>query len=102
MFESLSERLGSAFDKITGRGALSESDVKTAMREVRRALLEADVALEVAKDFIDRVTEKAVGRWSAVAHDAFPLSAKDRTRCSNARIKVLAISGCSSSASSKS
>ena len=61
MFESLSERLGSAFDKITGRGALSESDVKTAMREVRRALLEADVALEVAKDFIDRVTEKAVG-----------------------------------------
>lgn len=61
MFESLSERLSSAFDKITGRGALSESDVKAAMREVRRALLEADVSLEVAKDFIDRVTEKAVG-----------------------------------------
>lgn len=61
MFESLSDRLSSAFDKITGRGALSESDVKTAMREVRRALLEADVALEVAKDFIDKVTEKAIG-----------------------------------------
>jgi len=61
MFESLSDRLSSAFDKITGRGALSESDVKTAMREVRRALLEADVALEVAKDFIDKVTQKAVG-----------------------------------------
>ena len=61
MFESLSDRLSSAFDKITGRGALSESDVKTAMREVRRALLEADVALEVAKEFIDNVTEKAIG-----------------------------------------
>ncbi len=61
MFESLSDRLSSAFDKITGRGALSESDVKAAMREVRRALLEADVALEVTKDFIDKVTQKAVG-----------------------------------------
>lgn len=61
MFESLSERLSSTFDKLTGRGALSEQDVKTAMREVRRALLEADVALEVAKDFIEKVTEKAVG-----------------------------------------
>lgn len=61
MFESLSDKLANAFDKITGRGSLSESDVKTAMREVRRALLEADVALEVAKDFIDRVTEKAIG-----------------------------------------
>ncbi len=61
MFESLSDRLSSAFDKITGRGALSESDVKAAMREVRRALLEADVSLEVAKDFIDKVTEKAIG-----------------------------------------
>ncbi len=61
MFDSLSDRLSGVFDKITGRGALSESDVKAAMREVRRALLEADVALEVAKDFIDKVTEKAVG-----------------------------------------
>lgn len=61
MFESLSERLSSTFDKLTGRGALSEGDVKTAMREVRRALLEADVSLEVAKDFIEKVTEKAVG-----------------------------------------
>ena len=61
MFESLSDRLASAFDKLTGRGALSESDVKTAMREVRRALLEADVSLEVARDFIEKVTEKAIG-----------------------------------------
>lgn len=61
MFESLSDRLSSTFDKLTGRGALSENDVKTAMREVRRALLEADVALEVAKNFIEKVTEKAIG-----------------------------------------
>ncbi len=61
MFDSLSDRLSSVFDKITGRGALSESDVKTAMREVRRALLEADVALEVARDFVEKVSEKAVG-----------------------------------------
>ena len=61
MFNSLSERLSGVFDKLTGRGALSEEDVKMAMREVRRALLEADVALEVTKEFIDTVSEKAVG-----------------------------------------
>ncbi|MFQ5626785.1 MAG: signal recognition particle receptor subunit alpha, partial [Methyloligellaceae bacterium] len=47
MFETLSDHLSGIFGKLTGRGALSESDVETAMREVRRALLEADVALEV-------------------------------------------------------
>lgn len=62
MFESLSERLSGVFDKLTRRGALSESDVTAAMREVRRALLEADVALEVVRSFIDRVRDKAVGQ----------------------------------------
>ena len=61
MFDSLSDRLGGVFDRLTGRGALSESDVREAMREVRVALLEADVALPVARRFIDAVTEKAVG-----------------------------------------
>lgn len=61
MFESLSERLGSVFDRLRGRGALTEIDVRAAMREVRVALLEADVALPVAKSFIDKVTERAVG-----------------------------------------
>jgi len=61
MFDTLSERLGGIFDKLTGRGALSEADVTAAMREVRRALIEADVALEVVKSFTDRVREKAVG-----------------------------------------
>jgi len=61
MFESLSERLGGVFDKLRGRGALSESDVRAAMREVRVALLEADVALPVVRKFVDGVTEQAVG-----------------------------------------
>ncbi len=61
MFESLTSRLGEIFDRLTKRGALSEDDVGTAMREVRVALLEADVALPVVKDFIEAVREKAVG-----------------------------------------
>lgn len=62
MFDNLSDRLGGVFDRLTGRGALSEQDVRDAMREVRVALLEADVALPVARRFIDAVTEKAVGQ----------------------------------------
>ena len=61
MFDSLSDRLGSVFDKLRGRGALTELDVRAAMREVRIALLEADVALSVVKDFIDGVTARAIG-----------------------------------------
>jgi signal recognition particle subunit SRP54 len=62
MFDSLSDRLGSVFDRLRGRGALDEGDVRAAMREVRVALLEADVALPVARDFVDKVTERAVGQ----------------------------------------
>ncbi|HEY6630365.1 MAG TPA: signal recognition particle protein [Rhizobiaceae bacterium] len=61
MFESLQERLGSILNGLTGRGALSEADVSAAMREVRRALLEADVALDVVRSFTDKVRAKAVG-----------------------------------------
>jgi signal recognition particle subunit SRP54 len=61
MFESLSGRLGSVFDRLRGRGALTDADVREAMREVRVALLEADVALPVAKAFIDKVTQRAIG-----------------------------------------
>lgn len=60
MFDSLSDRLTGVFDK-RGRGALTEDDVRTAMREVRIALLEADVALPVVREFIDRATDRAVG-----------------------------------------
>ncbi|MCG8558269.1 MAG: signal recognition particle protein [Hyphomicrobiales bacterium] len=62
MFESLSDRLSGVFDKLTKRGALSDADVGTAMREVRRALLEADVALDVVRDFTEKVKAKAVGQ----------------------------------------
>ena len=62
MFETLSDRLSGIFDKLTRRGALSEADVSEAMREVRRALIEADVALDVVKSFTDRVKSKAVGQ----------------------------------------
>ncbi|MBI0177282.1 signal recognition particle protein [Bartonella apis] len=61
MFDSLQERLGTILNNLTGRGSLSEQDVATALREVRRALIEADVALDVVRSFTDRVREKAVG-----------------------------------------
>jgi signal recognition particle subunit SRP54 len=61
MFDSLSERLGGILDRLTRRGALTEADVDAALREVRRALLEADVALDVARAFIDQVKSHAVG-----------------------------------------
>jgi len=62
MFDSLSDRLGGIFDKLKKRGALSEAHVNEAMREVRVALLEADVALSVVKDFVAKVKERAVGQ----------------------------------------
>ena len=62
MFDSLTSRLGAVFERLTKRGALSESDVTEALREVRIALLEADVALPVVKDFITAVREKAIGQ----------------------------------------
>lgn len=61
MFDSLSNRLNEVFDKLKKRGALSEADVTAALREIRIALLEADVALPVVKDFIEAVRERAVG-----------------------------------------
>ncbi|MFZ1661934.1 MAG: signal recognition particle protein [Paracoccaceae bacterium] len=62
MFENLSERLGGVFDRLTKQGALSEADVATALREVRVALLEADVSLAVARDFVKAVEAKATGQ----------------------------------------
>ncbi len=61
MFDSLQKRLGDAFDKLRGRGALSEADVDAALAEVRGALIDADVALPVVKDFIERVRPRAIG-----------------------------------------
>ena len=60
-FESLSDKLSAAFKKLRSKGKLSESDIKDAMREVKLALLEADVNYKVVKDFIKTVSERAVG-----------------------------------------
>ena len=80
LFSTLSDRLSSVLDKLTGRGALSESDVAEAMREVRRALLEADVALDVVRDFIDKVKAKAVGIEVDQVGQARPDGRQDRPR----------------------
>ena len=60
-FEGLSEKLSAAFKRLRGKGRLTEADVREAMREVRLALLEADVSYKVVKDFVAKVTERAVG-----------------------------------------
>ena len=61
MFESLSDKLSGVFDRLTRRGSLTEADVNEALREIRHALLEADVALDVVRSFTDKVRERAVG-----------------------------------------
>jgi signal recognition particle subunit SRP54 len=61
VFDQLSDRLNAIFSRLTGRGRLSESDVNEVMREVRIALLEADVSLSAAKEFVGAIKEKAVG-----------------------------------------
>ena len=62
MFQSLSDKLGNVFDKLRGRGSLTEEDVNLALREIRVALLEADVALPVVKEFVEKIRETAVGQ----------------------------------------
>ena len=61
MFESLTDRLSGALRKISGKGTLTDNNIQDALREVRRALLEADVALPVVKGFIESVRQRAVG-----------------------------------------
>src|SRR5690348_18334561 len=61
MFENLSKRLEGIFNDLSGHGKLTEEDVNVALREVRLALIEADVNLKVARQFVDRVKEKAIG-----------------------------------------
>ena len=60
-FENLSEKISAAFKRLRSKGKLTESDVKTSMREIRLALLEADVNYKVAKEFTNKVTERAIG-----------------------------------------
>ena len=62
MFENLTQRLSNTLTQLRGRGRLTEANIKDALREVRMALLEADVALPVVRDFVERVRERAVGQ----------------------------------------
>ena len=62
MFDTLSERLSETLRRVAGKATLSEDNIKDTLREVRQALLEADVALPVVKDFVDQVRERAVGQ----------------------------------------
>ena len=78
MFEGLSARLSGVLDKLTGRGALSEDDVDEAMREIRRALIEADVALDVVRAFIDKVREPRRRRRGDQLGHARPDGGQDR------------------------
>ena len=64
MFENLTQRLGDSLSRLTGRGRLTEDNINDAMRDVRRALLEADVALPVVREFVERVRDRAVGQPS--------------------------------------
>ncbi|MGH7694510.1 MAG: signal recognition particle protein [Gemmatimonadaceae bacterium] len=61
MFDELSEKLGATFQRLRGKGVLSESDIKDGLREVRRVLLEADVSFQLTREFLERVEQKAVG-----------------------------------------
>ena len=61
MFESLSEKLGGALRRLSGRGKISEENVREAMADVRTALLEADVHVEVVRDFCDSIVQEAIG-----------------------------------------
>ena len=66
-FESLGDKLKGVFNKLTGRGTLSEKDIKEAMRQVRLALLEADVNYKVTKEFVAKVSEKAASHQNRTA-----------------------------------
>lgn len=79
-FESLSERLNGVFKKLRGKGKLSEADIKAAMREVRMALLEADVNYKVAKDFCAQVSERAMGQEVMESLTPRPAGCQDRQR----------------------
>ena len=78
MFDKLSDRLGGVFDRLRGRGAFNEADVREAMREVRVALLEADVALPVVREFIDKVTEQQTVREVPVYIEKEVIKYEDR------------------------
>ena len=72
MFQNLTEKLSRAFSKFKNKGKLTAADVKDGMREVKLALLEADVNFKVTRDFIKSVTERAIGQSRTVYHGPMP------------------------------
>ena len=78
MFDALSDKFTGIFDGLRKRGALSEADVTEALREVRLAMLDADVALPVVKDFVAKVRERAIGGGGAVLRLARAAGGEDR------------------------
>ena len=80
VFESLTSRLGSVFERLRGRGRLGEADVDAALREVRLALLEADVNVGVTRSFLERVRARAVGRRGGGQPHPGPAGGQDRPR----------------------
>ena len=80
MFESLSDRLGEIFKSLSGRGRLTKEEVELGMREVRLALLEADVNFKVARALVDRIRERAVGADVLESLDTRPADREDRQR----------------------
>ena len=80
MFESLSDRLHDVFRQLRGHGRLTEENIQEALREVRIALLEADVNFRVVKDFVDAVAEKAVGQEVTASTGSGPAGHQDRPR----------------------
>ena len=79
-FEGLTEKLSAAFKKLRGKGRLTEADVKEAMREIRLALLEADVSYKVVKDFVKKSTERCVGSDVLESPDPGTDDRQDRQR----------------------
>ena len=79
-FESLADKLQNVFKNLRGKGRLTEADVKTALKEVKMALLEADVSFKVVKQFISSVQERAVGQEGVYKPDSGTDGDKDRKR----------------------
>ena len=80
MFESLTERLESAFKQIKGEGRITELNIAATVKEIRRALVDADVNYKIAKEFTDRVKEKALGEKVINCCKSRPVDGEDRER----------------------
>ena len=93
MFDALTQRLEGIFDRLGGRGRLTEENIQEALREVRVALLEADVNFKVVRAFVDRVREKAVGQDVLTVADAGAAGGEGRPRRAGGAARAAAATG---------